>query len=398
MAKDRYGQAGLRTQSNAKWWRTLRNIACMAVIAVSAIWPAADSFAHDDTGNNESRAYAIGLWGDLPYSDMQAQVGVPNLIADMNSQKLAFTVHDGDLKAGSGTPGSATPTTCSDALYVQALGYFNALKSAAMLTPGDNDWTDCDRASNGGFSSRERLDHERKVFFGSPYSLGQRPMLQEVQTDRLCLNNDNELVSCVENRRWMVQGVMYATLNIQGSCNNLCDTKPDPAEFAARNRADIVWMQQTFREAVARHASAVMFISQADPGWDNSDATRAPTRDPKTLIENDSLPSSDPAYPGATPDGFKDFLLALRDEVIAFRKPVAYVHGDSHYFRIDRPFLDAQGRRLENFTRVETFGDNQAHGNNDVHWLKVFVDDRTREVFSFQPQIVPANRTAVAQP
>jgi hypothetical protein len=25
----------------------------------------------------------------------------------------------------------------------------------------------------------------------------------------------------------------YATLNIQGSCNNLCDVFPDPAEFAA---------------------------------------------------------------------------------------------------------------------------------------------------------------------
>jgi len=37
---------------------------------------------------------------------------------------------------------------------------------------------------------------------------------------------------------------------------------------------------------------------------------------------------------------------------------VAYVHGDSHYFRVDKPFLDAKGRRLENFTRVETFGDN----------------------------------------
>ena len=76
--------------------------------------------------------YAIGLWGDLPYSDVQATTGVPNMIADMNRNDLAFTAHDGDLKAGSGTPGSATPTTCSDALYVQALGYFNSLKAPAI--------------------------------------------------------------------------------------------------------------------------------------------------------------------------------------------------------------------------------------------------------------------------
>jgi hypothetical protein len=84
--------------------------------------------------------------------------------------------------------------------------------------------------------------------------------------------------------------------------------------------------------------------------------------------------------------------------VIAFRKPVAYVHGDSHYFRIDKPFLDSLGRQLENFKRVETFGDNQANGNNDVHWAKVVVDARSRDVFTYQPQIVPANRTAVPAP
>jgi hypothetical protein len=387
-------------QSHAKPERSLSRTGLILALASLVVLPVASTSAtNGNTGTGiASRAYAIGLWGDLPYSDQQALVGVPNLIADMNAQKLAFTVHDGDLKAGNGTAGSVTPTTCSDALYLQALGFFNSLESAAMFTPGDNDWTDCDRPKNGGYSSRERLDHERQLFFSTANSLGQSPISQEVQTDPLCLDHNNNYVGCVENRRWTVNGVVYATLNIQGSCNNLCDTNPDPAEWGARNTADIRWMQQTFDEATAIGASAIMFISQGDPGWDNSDVTRSPTRDPKTLVENDKLPSSDPAYPGPTPDGFHDFLVALRDEVIAFRRPVAYVHGDSHYFRIDRPFLDSQGRRLENFVRVETFGDNQANGNNDVQWLKVYVDDRTREVFSFQPQIVPANRTAVPQP
>jgi hypothetical protein len=47
---------------------------------------------------------------------------------------------------------------------------------------------------------------------------------------------------------------------------------------------------------------------------------------------------------------------------------------------------------------VETFGDNQANGNNDVNWLKVLVDPKSREVFSYQQQIVPPNRTAVPAP
>jgi hypothetical protein len=146
-------------------------------------------------------------------------------------------------------------------------------------------------------------------------------------------------------------------------------------------------MQQTFAEAKARNSAAVMLIAQADPGFDLTDVTRGPVRDPKTLAETDGLP-----------DGFQEFLLALRDQVVAFERPVAYVHGDSHYFRIDKPFLNALGQRLENFTRVETFGDNQANGNNDVNWLKVLVDPRSREVFAYQQQIVPGNRVAVPAP
>lgn len=312
--------------------------------------------------------YAIGLWGDLPYSDAQKE-GVTRLIADMNSQKLAFTVHDGDLKAGSNS-------LCDDALYFQSLGYFNALESPAAFTPGDNDWTDCDRPSNGGFNSLDRLNRERQIFFSTKFSLGQRQLTQEVQA-----------APFVENRRWTVGNVTYATLNIQGSCNNLCDTAPDPAEYATRNAANIAWMKETFQVAKNRKSAAVMFISQANPGWDENDPKRAPMRNPTTLVQTDGQP-----------DGFKDFLLALRDEVIAFRKPVSYVHGDSHYYRVDKPFLDTLGRRLENFTRVETFGNNPSNGTNDVQWVKVTVDSRNREVFSYQPQIVPGNRVAVPVP
>ena len=348
-----------------------------AVIGAAAF--AAFAVGGNGETNKKTFEYAIGLWGDLPYSDVQATTGVPNLIADMNAATLEFSVHDGDLKAGSGTP-------CDNALYTRALGWFASLDAAAMFTPGDNDWTDCDRASNGGFSSLERLEYERKVFFSSDRSFGAHPLTQEVQTDPTCLGTSGP-TACVENRRWTVKDVTYATVNIQGSCNNLCDTAPDPAEYAARNAADVAWLQQTFAEANAKGSAAVMVIGQADPGFDATDATRAPLRNPKTLVETDGQP-----------DGFHDFLAALRDLTVGFGKPVVYVHGDSHYFRVDKPLLDAQGRRLENFTRVETFGDNAANGLNDVHWVKALVDPHSRDVFAFQAQIVPANRTAVPAP
>jgi hypothetical protein len=363
----------------------------VTVVAVSAIGSVSARENEYEEHRHGGNTYAIGLWGDLPYSDVQAQTGVPNLIADMNSQNLAFTVFDGDWKAGNSTAGSVTPTSCSDALYTQSLDYLNMLKAPATFTPGDNDWVDCDRPSNGGFNSLERLKREREIFFSTPYTAGKRRLKQEVQA------------VYVENRRWTVKGVTYVTLNVQGSCNNLCDTAPDKTEFTARNAANIAWLKESFAKAKANKSVAIMIIAQADPGWDLSDVTRAPLRDPKTLAELDptTVTGNNPATAkpvAAGLDGFQDYLKALREEVIAFKKPVSYVHGDSHYQRVDKPFLDAKGQRLENFTRVQTPGSNAGNGNNDVQWVKVYVDPSSREVFSYQNQVVPKNRVAVPAP
>lgn len=84
-------------------------------------------------------------------------------------------------------------------------------------------------------------------------------------------------VPCFENRRWHADGVTYLTLNMQGCCNNLCDTARDPQERAARNAAKIAWLHETFVLAKQRHSAAIMIISQANPGWHpfENEASRA---------------------------------------------------------------------------------------------------------------------------
>jgi hypothetical protein len=74
-------------------------------------------------------------------------------------------------------------------MYQQGLDYLNALRQPAMFTPGDNDWTDCDRPANGGYNSRERLDYERGLFFATQFSLGQHVLKQEVQSTPPCLGS-----------------------------------------------------------------------------------------------------------------------------------------------------------------------------------------------------------------
>src|SRR5205807_5763704 len=67
-------------------------------------------------------------------------------------------------------------------------------------------------------------------------------------------------------------------------------TAPDPAEYAARNLANIAWMQTTFHVALSRRSAAVMLITQGNHGWDLTDGARAPLRDPKTLMQTDGQP------------------------------------------------------------------------------------------------------------
>jgi hypothetical protein len=172
--------------------------ASASLLAVSALVFAAPGIGQGDDPNcdantnnrdyyyganhHSNRVYSIGLWSDLPYSAEQAAV-LPNLIADMNSQDLAFTAHDDDLRQGSGSP------NCADSsIYANAAGYFASLSAPAIFTPGDNDWTDCDRQSLGGDgrNSLQELDKERALFFNTPFTLGQTRFLQEVQATPTC--------------------------------------------------------------------------------------------------------------------------------------------------------------------------------------------------------------------
>jgi hypothetical protein len=65
-----------------KVWALIRILA----LFILAAGIAGIMLARAEGDRNSHAKYAIGLWGDLPYSDVQALTGVPNLIADMNTR------------------------------------------------------------------------------------------------------------------------------------------------------------------------------------------------------------------------------------------------------------------------------------------------------------------------
>ena len=86
------------------------------------------------------------------------------------------------------------------------------------------------------------------------------------------------------------------------------------------------------------------------------------------------------------PSPFDDYINALAEEMESYDKPVAFLHGDTHRFRIDHSLYSTKtNRRFENFIRVETYG------SPDIHWVRATVDPADPQLFRFDPQIVPDN-------
>jgi hypothetical protein len=292
-------------------------------------------------GAGADEAFDFALIGDTPYDAQQTTNLFPNLIRELNRAELAFVVHDGDIKAG-GTP-------CTDELFEERARQFATIRHPLVYIFGDNEWSDCD-TGKVRFEPEERLQKLREMFTRGGASLGGKPM-------RLVRQSEGEAFpEFRENVRWERGGVLFVGLNVVGAANNFGEK-----EFARRNAANLTWLTNSFAIATERDHRGVMVIMQANPFPEIGTTNRVEA-------------------------GFRPLVDALARETLAYRKPVVLVHGDSHYFRIDKPLLGPRSkRRIENFTRVETFG------NPDVHWLRVTVDPKDPNVFTFRQGIVREN-------
>src|SRR5215813_7141254 len=314
--------------------------------------------AHEDERGSES--YTIALFGDTPYNAL-GRAQYPDLLADINASHVAFSVFDGDLKAGGDGP-------CSDSLYTTAQANFNTLKQPLIMVPGDNDWTDCwgryGPSTQPYSDPLERLNYERLLFASTNQSLGQKTLTLTRQSG-----------GYPENVRWKYGPVVYIGLNVQGSNDNYPypgvdgETRSMPAitrqrnEEIARKAADLAWLHEGFQYATRVRAKGVMVIWQADLNFNNE----------QHLTDTRSY------------DAFASYADALTNETLGFNGQVALVHGDSHYFKMDKPLNTPAGGVLANFTRVETFG------ARNTHWVAAHIDPSDPNLFEFEPRIVPAN-------
>jgi hypothetical protein len=232
---------------------------------------------------------------------------------------------------------------------------FDTFADPFVYTPGDNEWTDCHRQSNGAYNPLERLGKVREVFFDHPgTTLGQTAFSVQSQSRQ----------GYPENVLYRRAGLTFVAANVPGSNNGLQAweglgyTKPTTAQRKAVSECtdlDIAELHQAFRTAKANGDRGVVVLQQAD--------------------------MFDPSYTPTANDisAFAPWIQALIDEANHYDGPVYLFNGDSHAYNTDKPLATGSSwlqtykpygvsGSADNLTRVTVDG-----SSNNKDWLKVHV-------------------------
>jgi len=277
--------------------------------------------------------FTFAIIGDAPYKSRE-EPHFERMMERIDREDVAFTIHVGDIGAGG--------VACSDAYYEKTLRQFERSRAPLVYTPGDNEWTDCRGAH---FDPLERLARLREVFFADDDSLGLTKLRTEVQQDRA-----SGCGAYPENRAWSRSRVRFVTINVPGSNNNRGKDERSDAEAKCRDEANRRWVERAVTASEEPGTRALVIAMQANP-WYTTRKVYGPT------------------------------LATIENAARRLRKPVLLVHGDTHNYRVDAPFVDALGVPLANLARVETYG------SPIVGWVKVTVNPGDPKLFSFAPHI-----------
>lgn len=284
----------------------------------------------------QSKKFEFIAFGDMPYRLPDDYARFENLIKQVNHEKPAFSVHLGDFKSGS--------TLCSDEYFNKIYNYFESFSRPLIYTPGDNEWTDCNREAAGKYDPLEGLSLLRKMFFKEPKSLGQKKIPLSTQ------GSNPQFTRYVENVAWEHGGIQFATIHLVGSSNNFKGT--DNTEFLERENANLAWLDEIFQRANDKRG--LVFFTQADM-----------------------------FFGGKIVPVFKGICDKLSELSRIYGKPVLWVNGDSHRFIVDKPLLNPDKRTtILNFTRLQVFGD------ADMASVRVSVDPKSKELFTIRQMLM----------
>ena len=163
------------------------------------------------------------------------------------SASLDFVVATG-IKDGS--------EPCTDTVYTERRTLLEAARRPLIVLPAASDWSEC---RNGGRRAGvERLNRLRELLYAEAESLGERKM----GLSRLSMSS--QFRSYAENAYWVVDSVMYATVNIPADNNLYRPEAGRNSEFEDRSVANRYWIKRLFSLARGKKLDALVLFSEGD--------------------------------------------------------------------------------------------------------------------------------------
>jgi hypothetical protein len=368
--------------------KTLLVSTVLLATGLAATMPVA-SHERDDDSRAEN-GFTLAVYGDAPYGckaptaaaapdecpagspwkpdspngpnpgDPRQIEATPAFIDAVNrDKKVELVLFTGDTHSGSGY--------CTLAANQTVLDLWSEFRDPLVYTPGDNEWTDCQKSKEGGGVKNAAGEYVayaaghpvanlalvRSMFFpnaGETLGGHKKRVTSQAQAFDPAHPADAEYV---ENVMWEQSQVVFVTLNIPGGSNNDDDQWNAAAfgatksasqlqEVAQRTAADLRWLDAAFARAAAHGAKAVLIMEQADM-WD--------------------LDGTGPSL--AHIANYEPFIAKIAALTQSFGKPVLLINGDSHHYRSDNPLVDDAPCLIE--TGVGTQTGTCAEDNYDSH-------------------------------
>jgi hypothetical protein len=184
-----------------------------------------------------------------PFTTAPDESVLREAISATDADNLAFVVANG-IK-------SATES-CTDTLYEQRKELLDSAKNGLILSLAASDWSDCKNA-RGRSTAVERLNRLRELFFVDEFSSGSSriPVVRQSTTAKFR--------SYVENARWEIGDIMFATVNLPANNNHYRSEAGRNSEFEDRLIANRDWLRRIFAFAARKKLAGVVLFCDGNP-------------------------------------------------------------------------------------------------------------------------------------
>lgn len=170
-------------------------------------------------------------------------------IEQADAHNLAFIVVNG-IKA--------TEEPCTDKLYLRRRALLQDAKNGLIVSLAASDWAEC-KAANGKSASIAKLNRLRELFFANDFSMGDSK-IPVMRQSLIAKYRD-----FVENARWEIDRMMFATVNIPANNNHYVLDAGRNSEFEDRLVANREWLSRIFTSAARKKFAGIVLFCDGNP-------------------------------------------------------------------------------------------------------------------------------------